>query len=368
MVNPRRFAQGRLLTSLTGLCGLAALTAALVTAGGIPLPSNLPMLLPGAALGLVIAAAGMAMVMWLTARPINHAARMLRRVSLEADAVACDAGSRRLAQGVTEQAASLEAASHALDQLVTRACSEADGLDDCAGIAADVRAAAQRCNEALPRINAALGGIEQVTAESAGLVKVIDEIAFETNLLALNAAVEAARAGSAAGGGFASVAAELRNLAMRSTEAAGQMGPLVEQSLQASRGGAGIADELAGLLRKFTDSSTSIDTAVSEIATTSRQRAQGLEQIGLTIGQIARASRRNGADADAMATANDDRDRQFHAAVEAISAALGLPRTPPAQPAEEREPEMQIDRAGPDNVPSKLLALGDHPKNLPSAA
>jgi methyl-accepting chemotaxis protein len=90
----------------------------------------------------------------------------------------------------------------------------------------------------------AIDDIQKSSDETAKIIKVIDEIAFQTNLLALNAAVEAARAGEA-GKGFAVVAEEVRNLAMRSADAAKNTADMIEESVKNSRNGVEISSEVS---------------------------------------------------------------------------------------------------------------------------
>src|SRR5206468_7569778 len=118
---------------------------------------------------------------------------------------------------------------------------------------------ANKGNNAMQKMSVAIHDIQKSSAETGKIIKVIDEIAFQTNLLALNAAVEAARAGEA-GKGFAVVAEEVRNLAMRSAEAARNTAALIEGSVQSARYGAVISTEVAEALKDITESSAQVDT------------------------------------------------------------------------------------------------------------
>ena len=107
-------------------------------------------------------------------------------------------------------------------------------------LSSQARQSAQHGAEAVKRMSAAIDDIQKSSNETSKIIKVIDEIAFQTNLLALNAAVEAARAGEA-GKGFAVVAEEVRNLAMRSAEAAKNTSGLIEKSVQHAQNGVKIS-------------------------------------------------------------------------------------------------------------------------------
>src|SRR5437899_8385538 len=110
------------------------------------------------------------------------------------------------------------------------------------------------------------------------IIKVIDEIAFQTNILALNAAVEAARAGEA-GLGLAVVADEVRNLAQRCAQAARDTASLIEDSIATSRDGNARLDQMTGAVRAMTENSLRVKTLVDEVNQGSQEQARGMEQI-----------------------------------------------------------------------------------------
>src|SRR5207247_7553209 len=119
-------------------------------------------------------------------------------------------------------------------------------------------------NQTLDRMVEKMKEIDASSNKIAHIIKVIDEIAFQTNILALNAAVEAARAGEA-GLGFAVVADEVRNLAQRCAQAARDTTGLIEESIQTSRDGNARLDEMAGAVRAMTENSSRIKTLVDEV-------------------------------------------------------------------------------------------------------
>ncbi|MHC4551760.1 MAG: methyl-accepting chemotaxis protein, partial [Planctomycetota bacterium] len=135
--------------------------------------------------------------------------------------------SQSLAEGATEQAAGLEETSSSLEEMSAMTKQNADNAQQANTLASQSQQSAQDGSEAMGRMSSAIDDIQKSSDETAKIIKVIDEIAFQTNLLALNAAVEAARAGEA-GKGFAVVAEEVRNLAMRSADAAKNTADMIE--------------------------------------------------------------------------------------------------------------------------------------------
>jgi methyl-accepting chemotaxis protein/methyl-accepting chemotaxis protein-1 (serine sensor receptor) len=148
----------------------------------------------------------------------------------------------------------------------------------------------------------AMGEINASSDKIAKIIKVIDEIAFQTNILALNAAVEAARAGEA-GMGFAVVADEVRNLAQRSAQAARDTAILIEESISKSNGGKVKVDQVAKAIETITEQSTQVKTLVDEVQLGSEEQSRGIEQIGKAITQMEQVTQRSAASAEESASA-----------------------------------------------------------------
>ena len=219
------------------------------------------------------------------------------------------AASQSLAESATESAASLEETSSAMEEMSSMTKKNAETAQQANLLSAEAQSAAAKGDASMGRMGTAIGDIERSATETAKIIKVIDEIAFQTNLLALNAAVEAARAGEA-GKGFAVVAEEVRNLAMRSAEAAKNTASMIESSVQNARNGVGIAAEVGSVLKEISEASTKVNALVGEIAAASQEQAQGIQQANQAIGQMDKVTQQNAASAEESAAASEELSAQ----------------------------------------------------------
>ena len=239
-----------------------------------------------------------------------------------------------LAQGATEQASALEETGAAMEEMSSMTKKNADTAKHASGLSSEAKAAADRGNTAMGKMTQAIHAIQKSAGETAKIIRVIDEIAFQTNLLALNAAVEAARAGEA-GRGFAVVADEVRNLAMRSAEAAKNTAAMIEQSVQSAASGVQIAVEVGKSLSEITTANNKVNELVGEIAAASDEQARGIEQVNGAILQMDQVTQQNAGNAEDSAAASGelaDQAEQMHAVVAELIAlvdgAVFMPEAP----------------------------------------
>jgi methyl-accepting chemotaxis protein/methyl-accepting chemotaxis protein-1 (serine sensor receptor) len=210
--------------------------------------------------------------------------------------------SQSLAQGASEQAASLEQTSASTEEISSITRKNADNAREVAGLTQQSEKVAAEVNQALDRAVEKMHEIDASSNKIARIIKVIDEIAFQTNILALNAAVEAARAGEA-GLGFAVVADEVRNLAQRCAQAARDTTGLIEESIQTSRDGNARLDQMAAAVRAMTENFLQIKHLVDEVNLGSKEQARGMEQISHAVIQMEQVTQKTAAGAQQSAAA-----------------------------------------------------------------
>jgi methyl-accepting chemotaxis protein len=238
----------------------------------------------------------------------------LGEVALSTEQVATAAGqinqgSQALADGANDQACSLQEISSSLQELSSMARQNASNAREAQSLSQSARASAGRGVDRMGALSEAVARIKAASDATAKIVKTIDQIAFQTNLLALNAAVEAARAGDA-GKGFAVVAEEVRNLAMRSAEAAKQTAELIEQSVRAAEGGVSLNDEVLVQLGEIATHVNRVGEVTSEIAAASDQQYDGVEQLNGAVDQMSGVTQQIASNSEESASAAEELSAQ----------------------------------------------------------
>jgi methyl-accepting chemotaxis protein len=189
------------------------------------------------------------------------------------------------------------------------AVQNAASAKEARGLAEAARQSADAGVQSMRRLSSSIDKIKTSADSTSKILKTIDEIAFQTNLLALNAAVEAARAGDA-GKGFAVVAEEVRNLAMRSAEAAKSTATLIEESVNNAGEGVTINQEALGKLEGIQAQVDQVNTVMNEIAASSEQQQQGVEQVNTAIEQLNQVTQQTAANSEESASASEELEAQ----------------------------------------------------------
>ncbi len=227
-------------------------------------------------------------------------------------------GSQALSQGATEQASAIEQLTSSITEVAAQTKENAVNANQAKELALKVKGNAEEGNIHMREMLESMGEINESSSNISKIIKVIDEIAFQTNILALNAAVEAARAGQQ-GKGFAVVAEEVRNLAARSANAAKETTALIEGSIKKSERGTEIANNTAKALYEIVEGVSKAATLVAEIAAASNEQATGISQINLGIEQVSQVVQTNSATAEESAAASEELSSQSEMLKEMVS-------------------------------------------------
>ncbi len=250
----------------------------------------------------------------------NHVLGNIREASMQvttgSEQVA--SASQSLAQGSTEQASALEEITASIDDIAERTKVNAAEANNANKLVIEAKTGAIKGNEQMHEMMAAMSEINESSENISKIIKVIDDIAFQTNILALNAAVEAARAG-AHGKGFAVVAEEVRNLAAKSAQAASETAELIENSIVKVEKGSKLAKETGAALEEIVANIDKIVGIISEIATASNEQATAVTQIDQALGQVSQVVQSNSATSEQCAAASEELSNQAMRLRELIS-------------------------------------------------
>ena len=239
---------------------------------------------------------------------------VLSDINTSADQVAAGTvqvsqGSQAISQGATEQASAIEQLNASVSKIAEQTRQNAIGANQANELTKSAAAEAKLGNEQMQAMQNAMTQINDASRSISKIIKVIDDIAFQTNILALNAAVEAARAG-ANGKGFAVVAEEVRNLAARSAAAAKETTELIEGSLTKTEAGTMIAADTAKSLTAIVKGVDKSAQLVEEIASASDDQASAIAQVNLGIVQMSQVVQANSATSEETAAAAEELSSQ----------------------------------------------------------
>jgi methyl-accepting chemotaxis protein len=227
-------------------------------------------------------------------------------------------GAQLLAQGATEQASSVEELAASSMEVSEKVRQNDENVRLVTGYVRETNDMVEQGTKQMRQMLDSMHAIDASSGEIGKIIKVIDDIAFQTNILALNAAVEAARAGSA-GKGFAVVADEVRNLASKSADAAKQTTALIEGSVQSVKDGSKIADITARDLDEISGKVRLVGDTIQKIEEASAEQALAIKQITTGVEQVSSVVQTNSATAEQSAAASEELSAQS----ETLSSLIG---------------------------------------------
>jgi methyl-accepting chemotaxis protein len=219
------------------------------------------------------------------------------------------ATSQQLSDGNTLQASSIEETSATLQEIATMFRQNYANIQQTRSLSELTKEAAEDGNGEMQEMINVISEIKKSSDRIANIIKVIDDIAFQTNILALNAAIEAARAGDA-GVGFAVVAEEVRNLAGRSAQAAKDTSAMIEANIELSANGVSITEKIKEALSEITAQAKKVNLLMDEIVAASQEQSQGIDQVNKAIVQIETVTQQNSANAEETAATSEELSKQ----------------------------------------------------------
>jgi methyl-accepting chemotaxis protein len=231
--------------------------------------------------------------------------RTLSEINIAAEQIATGSrqvayGSEQVSLGASDQAGSIEKLSTTIMHIAAQTQENASSAENANQVALKAKTVAEQGNGQMKGMLQAIQEIRRSSEEISKIIKVIDEIAFQTNILALNAAIEAARAGQY-GRGFAVVAQEVRNLASRSANAARETTEMIENSINKVKDGTDITEATAVALTQIVASVAQATELVGNITTASEKQALSINQVTQGIDQVSRVVHANTATAEESA-------------------------------------------------------------------
>lgn len=231
--------------------------------------------------------------------------------------------SQTLAEGNMEQAAAIQETASTLEESSSMVNQNTENTKMAATLAKQAKIATEKGSQEISSMMASMEELKNSSDQIAKIIKVIDEIAFQTNILSLNAAVEAARAGDV-GKGFAVVAEEVRNLAQRSAEAARDTAAIIEGNISLSEKGVSASHKTNEALQEINEQVQKVSEIIDEVAIATEEQNQGIGQINKAMSQMSIVTQNNATIADNNASATTSLSEEVHRMKSVVSGLIEL--------------------------------------------
>lgn len=245
-------------------------------------------------------------------KPIFEVIRGLDAVRNEVDGASLRVVStgRQLAEGASKQASAVEETSSSLEEITSMTRQNTENVAHANALMIETSRIVSDAAVSMSQLTDSIDELSKTSEQTRKIIKTIEEIAFQTNLLALNAAVEAARAGEA-GAGFAVVAEEVRNLAMRSSQAAGNTSAMIESSVKMTQKGISLVYKANDAFKEVADGAEKVGELLGEIAASSQEQFQGISQVSMAMNDIEKVTHENAANAEETSSAIEEINGQI---------------------------------------------------------
>jgi methyl-accepting chemotaxis protein len=296
--------------------------------------------------------------------PINRSTNRLDRVtqSVVFSANQLLESAQQFSQGSAEQASAIEEVTTTLQESASMLLQNNANTKQAAFLSEQAKESADKGNIEMREMMESIQEIKKSSDQIAKIIKVIDDIAFQTNILALNAAIEAARAGEA-GAGFAVVAEEVRNLAERSAQAAKDTASIIESNIELSVKGVSVTDRVREALADITSQAAKVKQLMAEISTASGEQFQGVEQVSKVLTQMEIIIQKNTVSAEQSTLVSEELHTQadnMRKIVDELSELVNGTESVSSTKNENPDIQLSLD----SNQPGKLVGITDKHKDL----